>query len=192
MSWYCAYSRGRPVHARYHDNEHGFPSSDEKVLFERLAMEIMQAGLSWDIVLKKRKALNLAFDGFRPDKVAAYGARDIARLLRDSSIIRNRRKIEAIIENARRVLAMRDTCGGFAGWLAAHYPRSRVAWVKLFRERFVFMGSEIVNEFLMGFSLLPGAHRKDCHVNEKIRRAIERKGRSDKICAIMKKDKRNN
>lgn len=134
-------------------------------------MEIMQAGLSWEIVLKKRKALNAAFDRFSPNKVASYGARDVARLLKDPSIIRNRRKIEAIIENARRVIALRKSHGGFAKWLAAHYPRSKAAWVKLFKAQFVFMGSEIVNEFLMGFSLSPGAHHKDCPVYKAIARA---------------------
>jgi DNA-3-methyladenine glycosylase I len=162
MSWYCAYIQDKPHHVRYHDREYGFPTTNERVLFERLALEIMQAGLSWDIVMKKRKALNKAFERFVPAKVAAYGARDIERLLKDASIIRNRRKIEAIIENARRIMALRRTHRGFAGWLAAHHPRSKAAWVKLFRETFLFMGEEIVNEFLMGIGILPGAHKKSC------------------------------
>ena len=164
MSWYCAYAKDKQRHKRYHDTEYGFPTSSERVLFERLALEIMQAGLSWDIVMKKRKALNAAFDRFAPAKVAAYGARDIKRLLADATIIRNRRKVEAIIENARRIVALRRTHRGFAGWLAAHHPRTKAAWVKLFRQQFVFVGKEIVNEFLMGVGLLPGAHRKDCPV----------------------------
>jgi DNA-3-methyladenine glycosylase I len=173
MSWYCAYSRDKPLHKHYHDTEHGFPSTSERVLFERLALEIMQAGLSWDIVLKKREALNAAFARFAPSKVAAYGARDVARLLKDASIIRNRRKIEAIIENARRIVALRRTHGGFAKWLAAQHPRPRSAWVKLFRQQFVFMGPEIVNEFLMGFSLRPGAHSKSCPIYRKTK-AVKR------------------
>ena len=77
--------------------------ANERVLFERLALEIMQAGLSWEIVLKKRKALNQAFHRFLVNKVAAYGAHDVKRLLADAGIIRNRLKIKAIIENAKRV-----------------------------------------------------------------------------------------
>lgn len=92
MSGYCAIAPNHPVHASYHDTEYGFPVADERVLFERLALEIMQAGLSWEIVLKKRQALNKAFDGFAVAKVAAYGEAEIARLLADNGIIRNRLK----------------------------------------------------------------------------------------------------
>jgi DNA-3-methyladenine glycosylase I len=169
MSWYCAYARDKPIHKLYHDTEYGFPAANERVLFERLALEIMQAGLSWDIVMKKRKALNAAFNRFAPAKVAAYGARDVYRLLKDASIIRNRRKIKAIIENANRVVALRRTHGGFAKWLVAHHPQSKAAWIKLFRQQFVFMGPEIVNEFLMGVGLLPGAHAKSCPVYRTIK-----------------------
>ncbi len=170
MSWYCAYSKDKLLHARYHDTEHGFPVTNERVLFERLAMEIMQAGLSWTIVLKKRKALNKAFDRFSVTRVAAYKERDIKRLLADAEIIRNRRKIKAIIENANRLLQIRKTHRGFAKWLTAHHPRNKAAWVKLFRATFVFMGEEIVNEFLMGIDLLPGAHRRDCPIYKKIKK----------------------
>jgi len=170
MSWYCAYSEDRPLHKRYHDREYGFPTSNERVLFERLALEIMQAGLSWDIVMKKRKALNAAFDRFAAARVAAYGAREVKRLLADEGIIRNRRKIEAIIENARRIVDMRKTHGGFAKWLAAQDACSKAAWVRIFKKQFVFMGPEIVNEFLMGIGYLPGAHRTDCPVYEAIRK----------------------
>ncbi len=172
MSWYCAYAKDKPLHARYHDTEHGFPLTNERLLFERLAMEIMQAGLSWTIVLKKRRALNKAFDRFSVTKVAAYKERDIKRLLADSSIIRNRRKIEAITENANRLLQIRRTHKNLAGWLAAHHPRSKAEWVKLFRATFVFMGEEIVNEFLMGINLLPGAHRKDCPIYKQIQKVM--------------------
>lgn len=171
MPHYCD-KASDPLHARYHDTEYGFPTTSERVLFERLALEIMQAGLSWDIVMKKRKALNKAFDRFVPAKVAAYGERDVARLLADPSIIRNRRKIEAIIENARRVLTLRVSCGGLSGWLAAHHPRPRKAWVKLFRQQFLFMGKEIVGEFLMGVAYLPGAHRKNCAVYQEVIKAV--------------------
>lgn len=168
MSWYCAYAQDKPLHKRYHDKEYGFPATSERILFERLALEIMQAGLSWDIVMKKRKALNAAFDKFAVDKVAAYTLRDVERLLKDPSIIRNRRKIEAIIENAKRLRKIRKTHKSFARWLAAHHPQTKKEWTKLFKKTFVFTGEEIVNEFLMGINLLPGAHHKDCPIVKKI------------------------
>jgi DNA-3-methyladenine glycosylase I len=166
--WYCKLAPKHPIHADYHDKEYGFPTSDERVLFERLCLEIMQAGLSWEIVLKKRKALNKAFNGFRVPKVAAYGAKDIRRLLADETIIRNRLKIRAIIANAKSVLAMRQTHGGFADWLAEHHPLAKPAWVKLFRKTFKFTGGEITGEFLMSIGILPGAHAPSCAIYKAI------------------------
>ncbi|MFA4994639.1 MAG: DNA-3-methyladenine glycosylase I [Bdellovibrionales bacterium] len=162
-----------PIHAGYHNTEYGFPVSDERVLFERLCLEIMQAGLSWEIVLKKRKALNKAFNGFRVAKVAKYGAKDIGRLMGDETIIRNKRKIQAIIDNAKIILALRKSHRGFAPWLAAHHPRSKAEWVKLFRETFKFTGGEITGEFLMSIGLLPGAHAPSCPIFRKIKREKE-------------------
>ncbi len=168
MAWYCDVAPGHPVHAVYHDTEYGFPTKDERALFERLALEIMQAGLSWEIVLKKREGLNTAFAGFDADAVAAFGARDVARLVADAGIIRNRRKIEAIIANATRLVELRATHGGFAGWLAAHHPLTKSGWTKLFRKTFAFTGEEIVSEFLMSTGYLAGAHRPDCPVHAAI------------------------
>lgn len=168
MNWYCDKAPGHPVHQPYHDLEYGFPQDDRRVLFERLCLEIMQAGLSWEIVLKKRAALVRAFDGFDPDMVAAYGEADVARLLADTAIIRNRRKIAACIENARRLRAVEAVHGSFAAWIKGHHPRSKDAWVTLFKQTFVFMGGEVVNEFLMSIGYLPGAHREDCPVQARI------------------------
>jgi DNA-3-methyladenine glycosylase I len=142
--------------------------TDERALFERLSLEIMQAGLSWEIVLKKRAALVKAFEGFEPSRVAAYGEADIARLMADPSIIRNRRKIDAIIENARRLVALSAAHGSFAAWIAAQHPLSKADWVKAFKKAFVFMGGEVVGEFLMSIGYLPGAHRADCPVHARI------------------------
>ncbi len=112
MSWYCDVAPGHPVHGPYHDREYGFPLRDESALFERLSLEIFQAGLSWLLILKKRPALVSAFDGFSVDTVADYGEADERRLLGDPGIIRNRLKVAAIIENARRIKTLRDTHGG--------------------------------------------------------------------------------
>jgi DNA-3-methyladenine glycosylase I len=168
MSWYCDVAPGHLVHGPYHDTEYGFPLEDERALFERLSLEIFQAGLSWLIVLKKRPALVTAFDGFDPETVAAYGEADIARLMSDAGIIRNRRKIEATIENARRLRLVRAGRGSFAAWINAHHPLTKDGWIKLFKTTFVFMGGEVVGEFLMSIGYLPGAHRDTCPVFQEI------------------------
>src|SRR5262249_25687346 len=105
---YCRIAPGHPVHGPYHDREYGFPLRDDAGLFERLVLEINQAGLSWLTILQKREHFVRAYDGFDLDRVAAYGARDRRRLVADPGIIRNRLKIEAAIENARRLVAIRD------------------------------------------------------------------------------------
>jgi DNA-3-methyladenine glycosylase I len=168
MSSYCIFAAGHPVHGHYHDTEHGFPSRDEAVLFERLCLEIMQAGLSWDIVLKRRASMRAAFHGFDVDRVAAFGPEDVNRLLSDPGIIRNRLKVEAIILNAMTVQALRGSHGGVADWLDAHHPLDKACWVKLFRRTVRFTGGEIVGEFLMSLGWLPGAHSPECLVHQRI------------------------
>ena len=159
---------GHEWHGPYHDSEYGFPARDEAVLFERLVLEISQAGLSWLTILKKRAAFDAAYDGFDVETVAAYGDAERARLLADSGIIRNRLKVNAAIENARRLLALRASHGGFAAWLDVHHPRAKADWVKLFKQTFVFTGGEITGEFLMSLGYLPGAHAEDCPVFARI------------------------
>ena len=167
---YCAIAPGHPWHGPYHDREYGFPQVDNAVLFERLCLEINQAGLSWLTVLKKRSAFRDAFRGFDPATVAGFGARDRRRLLADAAIIRNRLKVDAVIENAGRVLELIARHGSFDGWLRAHHPLSKPAWVKLFRKTFKFTGGEITGEFLMSLGYLPGPHHPDCPVFERIAR----------------------
>jgi DNA-3-methyladenine glycosylase I len=169
-SGYCAAAPGHPFHGPYHDTEYGFPSRDDAVLFERLALEINQAGLSWLTILKKRAAFLAAFDGFDIDRVAGYKARDVKRLLRNAGIVRNRLKIEAVIENAKRIQKIREENGGFALWLDHYHPLSKEGWVELFKQNFRFTGGEIVNEFLVSLGYLPGAHEPDCPVYAKIAR----------------------
>jgi DNA-3-methyladenine glycosylase I len=167
---YCDIAPGHPFHGPYHDREYGFPVRDDAALLERLALEINQAGLSWLTVLKKRGAFARAFKGFDPAAVARYGARERARLLADPGIVRNRLKVNAVIENARRMLALRRDHGSFAAWLDAHHPLAKEDWAKLFKGTFVFTGGEIVGEFLMSTGYLPGAHRPDCPVYARIAR----------------------
>lgn len=168
MSGYCMAAPGHEWHGPYHDSEYGFPARDEAVLFERLVLEINQAGLSWLTILKKRAAFDAAYDGFDVATVAAYGDAGRARLLADAGIIRNRLKVNAAIENARRLLELRASHGGFAAWLDAHHPRAKADWVKLFKQTFVFTGGEITGEFLMSLGYLPGAHAEDCPVFARI------------------------
>lgn len=162
---YCEFVRSgkaHPVHVHYHDNEYGFPIADDDALFERLVLEINQAGLSWETILKKQETFRAAYDGFSIEKVAAYGDSDIERLLADPGIIRNRLKVNAAIHNANVILKLRDEHGSFLGWIEAHHPKEKAEWVKLFKKTFKFVGGEIVNEFLMSCGYLPGAHDANC------------------------------
>jgi DNA-3-methyladenine glycosylase I len=167
MSSYCSMA-GHPVHGPYHNEEYGFPLRSDSALFERLVLEINQAGLSWLTILKKKDNFRRAFDGFDLDTVARYGDPDRARLLGDAGIIRNRLKVDAAIDNAQRLIAIREQHGSFAAWLDAHHPLTREEWVKLFRRTFRFTGGEIVGEFLMSTGYLPGAHAASCPVYARI------------------------
>jgi DNA-3-methyladenine glycosylase I len=167
---YCDAAPEHEWHGPYHEKEYGFPLDDDAALFERLILEINQAGLSWLTILKKREAFRRAYGGFDPEVVAAYGDTDRTRLLADPAIIRNRLKVDAAIENARRILEIRKTHGSFNGWLAAHHPRTKEEWVKLFKQTFRFTGGEIVGEFLMSIGYLPGAHTTICPVYRQIAR----------------------
>lgn len=162
---YCSFVQNTPSgspHRRYHDTQYGFPVSTDQKLFERLILEINQAGLSWHTILMKQKNFHLAYDKFNLKKVAAYGSKDIKRLMENKGIIRNQRKIEAAIHNANIILTLKKEHGSFRQWLETYQGQSLDLWVKLFRKTFVFVGKEIVNEFLMSTGYLPGAHQKDC------------------------------
>lgn len=162
MSGYCDFAPGHPVHGSYHDTEYGFPQTGESELFERLVLEINQAGLSWETILRKREGFRKAYHSFDVDKVARYGEKDRLRLLADAAIIRNRLKVDAAIHNAQVVRGLRKSHGGFLQWLETHHPLPKADWVKLFKQTFRFTGGEITGEFLMSLGYLPGAHREDC------------------------------
>lgn len=164
MSHYCDVAPNHPHHDPYHDQEYGFPLRDDDRLFERLILEINQAGLSWLTILKKREGFRSAYSNFEVAAVAAYDEADRQRLLGDARIIRNRLKIDAAIENARRILAMQEAYGSFATWLDTHHPMPKEEWVRLFKRSFRFTGGEIVGEFLMSTGYLPGAHHPGCPV----------------------------
>jgi DNA-3-methyladenine glycosylase I len=111
----CAWAKN-PLAIEYHDREWGVPLYDDVALFEFLVLEGAQAGLSWDTILKKRPAYRIAFQGFDPVKVAAYGSRQIERLMNDAGIVRNRMKIEAAIGNARAFLKVQKEFGSFSAY----------------------------------------------------------------------------
>jgi DNA-3-methyladenine glycosylase I len=137
MPSYCDYCNTHPedsFNRLYHDTQYGFPLTDDNLLFERLVLEINQAGLSWITILKKAENFRRAYDGFHVETVAGYGESDRARLLGDAGIIRNRLKVDAAIENAKRVRALSLEFGSFKGWLDAHHPRSKTEWTKLFKK----------------------------------------------------------
>lgn len=167
-SSYCHAASGHEFHGPYHDLEYGFPRSSDDELFERLVLEINQAGLSWLTILKKRQGMREAYSRFSVERVAGYGEADRDRLLADPRIIRNRLKVGAAVHNARQILEIRDSHGSFAQWLDAHHPRSKPEWVKLFRKRFRFTGGEITGEFLTSLGYLPGAHHPACPVYERV------------------------
>jgi DNA-3-methyladenine glycosylase I len=115
----CPWALSAPDYVAYHDEEWGRPLADDRAMFERLSLEAFQSGLSWLVILRKREGFRAAFDGFDLEKVAAYGARDVTRLLADPGIVRNRAKIEATIANARAALDLPD---GLLAHVQAYAP----------------------------------------------------------------------
>jgi len=171
MTSYCEYCSSHPedtYNRIYHDTQYGFPLKDDNLLFERLILEINQAGLSWITILKKADNFRKAYDGFEIERIANYGENDVARLLADAGIIRNRLKIHAAIVNAQRILELRKEHGSFKGWLDTNRKLSKEEWIKLFKKTFIFTGGEIVNEFLMSTGYLAGAHDEGCHIYRKV------------------------
>ncbi|TDO22695.1 DNA-3-methyladenine glycosylase I [Pedobacter duraquae] len=158
----------KALHKSYHDERYGFPIHSDNELFCRLVMEINQAGLSWETILKKEDNFRAAYDYFDIGIVAAYTETDRERLLGDPGIIRNKLKINAAIENAKTIVQLQKEFGSFERWLEHHHPKTKEEWVKLFKKTFRFTGGEIVNEFLMSTGFLPGAHPSSCVVYEQI------------------------
>jgi len=156
------------LHKNYHDNHYGFPIHNDDELFGRLIMEINQAGLSWETILKKEASFRKAYHNFNIKKVAKYTEADMERLMADAGIIRNRLKINAAIENAKTIQALQKEYGSFEKWLEHHHPKTKEEWVKLFKKTFRFTGGEIVGEFLMSIGYLRGAHAEDCPVHKKV------------------------
>jgi len=118
----CYWCGDDPLYVRYHDEEWGFPTADDRYLFEKLCLEGFQAGLSWLTVLRKRENFRQAFRGFEIEAVARFTRRDVNRLLTDAGIIRHRGKIESAINNARRTIELIETCGSLAAFIWPFEP----------------------------------------------------------------------
>ena len=159
------------LHKIYHDTAYGFPIDNDDELFERLVLEINQAGLSWSTILNKQENFKKAYKNFNIKKVAAFKEKDFERLMNDAGIIRNRLKINAAIENAKTLLNIQKEYGSFKKWIDHHHPKIKDEWVKIFKTTFRFTGGEIVNEFLMSTGYLAGAHVESCLVYKKVMKA---------------------
>ncbi len=173
MSYCLAIDRMQPesrkeLHKNYHDNYYGFPIHDDNELFGRLILEINQAGLSWETVLKKEESFRAAYYNFDIQKFSAYTEEDRKRVLNDSVFIRNNLQVNAAIENARTIIELQKEFGSFEKWLEHHHPKTLPEWMKLFKKTFKFTGGEIVNEFLMSTGYLKGAHAESCPVHAKV------------------------
>ena len=155
-------------HKYYHDNIYGFPAKTENELFGRLVLEINQAGLSWDIILKKEKGIKNAYREYSFFKIAKFNNNDIQRILKDSDVIRMKRKIEAIIYNAKKIVSITEKHDSFKRFLDIHHPLNLSAWILVFKSEFKFVGKEICKEFLISTGYLKGAHEKSCPIYKKV------------------------
>ena len=169
-----------PIYVRYHDEEWGVPQPDDRALFEKLVLEGFQAGLSWLTILKKRENFRRAFHGFEPERIARYGARDVARLMADPGIVRNRLKVEATIDNARAVLRLAERARlstflwGFLDGrpqinrhksfktVPAETPASKAISKALKAEGFRFVGPTTVYAFMQSTGMV-NDHLVSCH-----------------------------
>jgi DNA-3-methyladenine glycosylase I len=169
-----------PLYVAYHDREWGVPVHDDRKIFEFLVLEVFQAGLSWRTVLHKREDFRRAFAKFKFHEVADFGRRDVARLIKDPGIIRNRAKIEAAVNNAQRLQEVRDEFGTFAKYMwswvngkpirhklrtlkdCQPYTEEAVVWAKDLKNRgFKFLGPTVVYAHMQAVGMV-NDHLIDC------------------------------
>ncbi len=190
----CAWCGVDPLYVQYHDDEWGRPVTGDQRLFEKICLEGFQAGLSWLTILRKREQFRTAFDGFEPERVARYSARDVARLVADPGIVRHRGKIVSTINNARRMLELRAEFGSLGAYAWSWEPTAaerpaRVTWdavrampttptstalsKDLKRRGWTFVGPTTTYAFMQAMGLVNN-HVEGCFV----RPAVERERRS--------------
>ena len=187
----CTWCAATPAYRAYHDDEWGYPVTDERRLFEKLCLEGFQAGLSWLTILNKREAFRAAFAGFDAERVARFGDADVERLLGDAGIVRHRGKIESAIGNARRLLDLREEFGSLAAWAwrfepkAAARPKrltlaalrtlsasaeSQAMSRELKRRGWTFVGPTTLYAFMQAMGLV-NDHLEGCHARPRVRSA---------------------
>jgi DNA-3-methyladenine glycosylase I len=190
----CSWAGSDPLYERYHDEEWGFPVADDRRLFEKICLEGFQAGLSWLTILRKRESFRAGFRGFDVEAVARFGARDVARLLKDAGIVRHRGKIESTINNARRARELAEERGSLAAYIWSFEPESadrpkRVTWPvlktmaktpastalskELKKRGFTFVGPTTAYAFMQAMGLV-NDHVQGCAVRERAERARAR------------------
>ena len=155
----CAWAAHEPL-TSYHDKEWGTPRHDERTLFEFLVLEGAQAGLSWETILRKRAAYRKAFARFDPKKVARFGARDVARLMADAGIVRNRAKITSAIANAKAFLAAAEEHGSFDAYIWRFSDPGEMSR-ELRRRGFRFVGPTICESFMEAVGIFDH-HERGC------------------------------
>ena len=178
----CVWCGEDPLYVAYHDREWGFPQRDDRRLFEKVCLEGFQAGLSWLTILKKREHFRAAFAGFDFERVARFGKRDVARLLKDAGIVRHRGKIESAIHNAKRALDLVEECGSlaryfgqyradrpFRGWVPVS-DESKALSKDLRKRGWTFVGPTTMYAFLQSVGLV-NDHATGCDFREKAERA---------------------
>jgi DNA-3-methyladenine glycosylase I len=184
----CRWSGAAPEFLHYHDTEWGFPVSDDTRLFEKLALEGFQSGLSWRTILAKRENFRAAFKGFEIEKVARFGTRDVERLLKDAGIVRHRGKIEAVINNAKRMKDLVKREGSLAAYIWRFEPDPKslgkpqsastsaesIALSKgLLKQGWKFVGPTTVYAFMQAMGLI-NDHTEDCMIREQAEQARKR------------------
>jgi DNA-3-methyladenine glycosylase I len=187
----CRWCAGSPAYQHYHDHEWGLPVTDERRLFEKICLEGFQAGLSWLTILNKRENFRAAFANFQAEELARFGAKDVERLLGDAGIVRHRGKIESTINNAKRVLELREEFGSLAAYAWAHEADAAsrpkvmtlaalrafttsaesIAMSKDLKKRgWSFVGPTTVYAFMQAMGLV-NDHIEGCHVRDVALRA---------------------
>ena len=167
------------IYIRYHDEEWGVPVHEDRKLFEMLLLESFQAGLTWECVLNKREAFRSAFDQFDPEKISIYGVEKIEELASNAAIIRNRRKIQAVIRNAQIFLDIQKEWGSFSAYLwhwtddktlreigPTYSPLSDQISKDLYRRGMRFVGTTIIYAYLQAVGVI-WAHEENCDWKER-------------------------
>lgn len=181
----CGWAGSAPDFLHYHDTEWGYPVADDRRLFEKFCLESFQSGLSWRTILDKRENFRTAFHLFDPEKVSRFTARDVERLLKDTGIVRNRMKIEAVINNAKRVLELARDEGSLAAYVwrfepapdelgapqsMSTSPASVVLSKDLKKRGWKFVGPTTVFAFMQAMGLI-NDHLSDCVICTKVEKA---------------------